>query len=293
MKQLTINGDIIKIPSWNEFTKAQLIKLAACSIEKPTITDFCLQALFIITGLKINKKKHVVIDNEECFYISHGRKKTYLVGESDLAAITLSLREHFFYETQNNGQTVFVPEVDLYNPTINWFRVGNLALWAPAKALANLIFEEYIYTETYYTRYVDKKNEVFMDNLISVLYRPKQNIYNRIINKNYGDKREEFNIYKCKQRAKTITKLDKATRQVILWYYSGCRNYLKQKFPFVFSGTGSASGKDTFEVMLELTTSISGSSINNEKTRKTMLYDILSELNTKADPQNKPKSPRK
>ena len=281
MKTLTINGRTINIPSWNTYSKSQLLQLAKLAILNLDVIEFCTRALFILTGLDILKKKSTLLKDEFCYWIRSSEKIVYLIGENDLAAVTLKLREHFFREIRKDDQLMYEISSKLYKSTLDFVQIGKKRYYSPSHALSNLIFEEYIYTETYFSRYLKDKNIEHIYNLISIIYRPKPPVFHRKMIRKTGDKRAPFNIYECKARAPQFKKLSEAHIKVIMWYYIGCRNFIFGKFSDLFRSTGSGSGEDPFDSFNELTTQLSGSAMNNEKVRRTLLYDVLTELNEK------------
>jgi len=279
MRTLTIDGHSIQVPYWNEWTKEQLLNVSELAGMELPIDEFCLKALFLLTGLKVWKKREKFINVEACYYVRHGKDNVYLIGERDLTYMTMSIRDNFFKKILQKGEESYIFDSQLFENKIVGFLHDHVYYYGPQKGLANLIFEEYIYSETYFDRYSSSKENKYLDKLIAVLYRPQKEVDE--MNPEYdGDKREKFNAHLIEARAKELASLSDKYKTAIFFYYSGCRYFLSKQFPEVFK-EGDGGGTDIFQNFIELTSALSGGSINNEKLRKTMLYDVLSDLNTR------------
>lgn len=267
MATIGINGEKYELKDWNQLNKNELIRLAFLATQKMSIYQLCISFFLMMTGFRLAGKKPVQRGNEICYMVKKG-KKQLLISEVGFTSIVEAIRSHFFVSSKPGEYTI---NPKLHVNTFNKFKLGGTWYQSPKNALSNLIFEEYIYTETYFYRYNKTKDEKWLNLLISVLYKPK------IINANTN-----FDIAVCKANALKIAKIDEAYKLLVLWYYIGSKNFLAGKFRFLFNG-GVDDGLDPFESFLKLTSQLAGKPHENEKVRQTKLYDVLANLNGLAE----------
>lgn len=111
--------------------------------------------------------------------------------------------------------------------------------YGPDKGYNNLLMEELVFTEDFFMKWHEEKEDVkLMDGLISVLYRPAKIGYDFVINKD-GDARIPFNQYECEWNAKNvISKWPLKMKLAIATIYGSYRNWLVDANPEVFGGVG-------------------------------------------------------
>jgi len=117
-------------------------------------------------------------------------------------------------------------------------------LYGPADECSNLIMQEMVFTEDYFTRWKEDQEQIdLLDNLCATLYRPLRvnkdgSEYDININPE-GDCREEFNMNKCNHLAEhKIKNWPMKAKLAIATFYDGFRTTLVENNPEVFGGEG-------------------------------------------------------
>jgi len=107
-------------------------------------------------------------------------------------------------------------------------------LIGPADYASNLTFLEWIKVDLFYSKFMQTKDETFLNKLIAVLYREKRDDVDEFDLEYRGDMRIPFNEYQVQERAVLIAKLEKATKYSILLQYSGLRKWIQSKYQETF-----------------------------------------------------------
>jgi hypothetical protein len=157
------------------------------------------------------------------------------------------------------------------------FLVDRKRYYAPREAFRNLRFDEFIFADTYYLRYLQTGGEHYLDQLVATLYRPERAGYNPEAVSYAGDRREDFNEHLVQARARRLAKLPDHYKHAVLLYYRGCRRLLEQRYGYVFSGdnTAKASATGWQDVLHEL----AGGVHRLEVTAHQGLHNVLREMN--------------
>jgi hypothetical protein len=90
--------------------------------------------------------------------------------------------------------------------------------------LYNASFEEYLMAENYYFAFVETKDPVHLDNLISVLYRRPWHRWDASL---------------IQSRAKIFRVVNGAVKNTVFMWYIGFRSYIPVRCPSLFSGEKS------------------------------------------------------
>lgn len=153
---------------------------------------------------------------------------------NDYQILDLTRNIHWVYE-----------KLDLTENKIFSFTLNEIDYLGPSSDLSNMRFGEFIMTETYFMQYTESglENPIFLDKLISVLYRPHG------IGPEYdpgdpgyrGDCRQKFNSNLIDGRAAIIEGLDLAIKDGIYLFYAVARDLLFSYYPNVFSKRRSSS----------------------------------------------------
>jgi len=139
---------------------------------------------------------------------------------------------------------------------LRWFRFEG-----PESALTNCSFEQFFeYAETYYMQYLTTQQTKYLNLLIASLYV------------RVGDYFKPNNV---EPNAKLIKYLPNHVKLAILIFYTGCRSFLAQKFPNVFSGSGTNNQQPDGLEFSRLIAQITISPAENPSVRKLNLYDAL------------------
>lgn len=157
-----------------------------------------------------------------------------------------------------------------------------LRLWrqhyhGPREAFRNLRFDEFIFADTYYLRYLQTGGEHYLNQLVATLYRPERADYDPRAVTYAGDRREDFNEHLVPARALRLGGLPDHHKHAVLLYYRGCRRLLEQRYEYVFSqdNTTKATATGWADVLHEL----AGGVHRLETTARQGLHNVLREMN--------------
>lgn len=156
-------------------------------------------------------------------------------------------------------------------------RSGGQHYHGPREAFRTLRFDEFIFADTYYLRYLQRGGEHYLDQLVATLYRPERADYDPTAVHFAGDRREDFNEHLVPARALRLAGLPDHYKHAVLLYYRGCRRLLEQRFEYVFSqsNTTKASATGWQDVLHEL----AGGVHRLEATARQGLHNVLREMN--------------
>lgn len=156
-------------------------------------------------------------------------------------------------------------------------RLGKHRYHGPREAFRNLRFDEFIFADTYYLRYLQTGGAHYLSQLVATLYRPQRAGYDPTAVAYQGDRREDFNEHLVPARAQRLAALPDHYQHAVLLYYQGCRRLLEQRYPYVFSqdNTAKASTGGWQEVLHEL----AGGVPHLEVTARAGLANVLREMN--------------
>ena len=149
--------------------------------------------------------------------------------------------------------------------------------YGPREAFRNLRFDEFIFADSYYLRYLQTGGEHYLDQLLAVLYRPERAGYNPEAVDYAGDRREDFNEHLVPARAQRLAALPDHYKHAVLLYYRGCRRLLEQRYEYVFSqdNTTTATANGWQDVLHQL----AGGVHRLEATARQGLANVLREMN--------------
>jgi len=315
MDKVYLNNDLYETAShWNELTREQLLKLTELMGDVTNLNEFMVKLWLDMLEFKVLKQREEIIENQVYFYLwkkteqfkvphihtesayhyvtATIKDKVYLISSQDLHFAASHLRWLFTekMEGQDIIENTFVLHSRLTKNLIPDLTHNKVKYYGPANALTNLTWAEYIFTETYFSRYEKTKNPKWRDLFFAVIYR--QSKTEKEINSNdfNGDKRIPFNPAKTEERVKELKSLSETYKNASLLFYEGCRAFIAKKFPYTFT-VGGGSDDDAFQTMNELTITIKNE-INEplDNIRESLLYDmlnILENLAKRRKPDNK------
>lgn len=279
MRNLQINSDVFHLPSgWNDLKPDQFLRVAELALHELPVEEFRLKMFLNITGLRVMRRKEVKIDEELCFYLKHGNTREYLVSTDELTEVCKSLDFMFTPAKKKDGTDVLMIHCQLYRQLIPKLIHQKVEYAGPDDGLSNILFAEYIHAETSYQHYQKTRKQKYVDRLIAVLYRPIDT------NATGGDKRIAFNDHNLDEDASKLSGLDPALKNAIYMWYEGCRSFLVQKFPEVYSGkTGSPASQDVFENFMYLVNALTDNDVTKtDKVRQSYLMEVMITLNAMA-----------
>jgi hypothetical protein len=203
------------------------------------------------------------------------------------------LCESFFEEITRDGKQVKTFKLSFTKNFIP--RICN-RYYGPQDALQDLNFAEYRMAHSYYTAYIESKNEDDLNHLIAVLYRPRKRFFRlkRLLPSYDGQHRvpltAKSNPLFLEQRAADIADLPMAIRYGIFLFFSGCEEFLAKgsvtvdgkeiDFSILYEKSGD-SGSDSPDIgLVGILYSLAETKVfgSIEETDGTGLYDIMIRL---------------
>lgn len=105
-------------------------------------------------------------------------------------------------------------------------RIGGQHYHGPREAFRTLRFDEFIFADTYYLRYLQTGGEHYLNQLVATPYRPERVGYDPTAPAYAGDCRQDFNEHLVPARARRLAGLPDHHKHAVLLYYRGCRRLL-------------------------------------------------------------------
>jgi hypothetical protein len=166
---------------------------------------------------------------------------------------------------------------------IKYIRCTFVRLYGPDSGLANCTFWEYIKAEQYFLNYLEKKDPIWLDKLVAVLYRPSIEKFNPSI---HEDRRIPLNDVSVRYRTKQMEKVSAETKVAVLIWFDGCRSSLIKNFPIVFKKPSATQNTQSPKAQsgaasqswMNLISELAGSMDNYEKIGATNLYTALTDI---------------
>jgi hypothetical protein len=110
------------------------------------------------------------------------------------------------------------------------------ATWhGPLGQLRNLLFGEFMFADTFFVLYCLHGQAKFLDQFLTVLYRPARPDADPDAPDWTGDVRLPFNEHQLERRATRVARVPQAQKLAVLTWYRGCRAQLADEFPDVFA----------------------------------------------------------
>ncbi|PSR53926.1 hypothetical protein AHMF7605_10550 [Adhaeribacter arboris] len=132
-------------------------------------------------------------------------------------------------------------------PVISLGKWRRQKYYGPASSFRNLLFLEFIFSDTYFIAWSKKQNEELLNKFIACLYRERT--WFHFIKKRFssynGDNRRAFNSHLVEVRAHKLAQLPLEVKQSIVLWYRGCREELEKDYPRVFSGDNQQAAERT------------------------------------------------
>jgi len=252
MNQIVINGKSVMSPSsWNELSRKQLLFVSRLFHGQLTMIDFKLRALFKFISItpKIKKRLHT--------------EDTYFLCE------TLD----FLFE-----------EVSLTRNLLPILKTGWRTYVGPSDAMKNCTFGEFTIANSLLDSFSSTKDQMYLDEMIAVLYRPKKWFW--FFRKNFTDnqdKRKRFAHRTLEKRTVTMADLDLHAKYSVFLFFSGVLNSFPDLYPYVYQQKGDFGGEDNGWASLII--SLADGKTDDKSLETIMnsnLYNVLIGLNKKS-----------
>jgi hypothetical protein len=259
MRKLQLNEDVYDIPgTWNELTTEQLCylirlvnKLLSAEEIKLKMLLYCMRACV---------KTYIPTDEGMLFRIKTGKKKYDLSAEE--LAICADLFAYLFI-TENDS--ISINPLLTRNP-FSELRIKRKIFIGADEGLSSITYGQFVMLMTRFQE-MQLRPEAIND-FIAVIYT--------------SEKRE------C--TAALIAQLSIEIKTAILWYYLGSMQFITEKFPITFSGSGGSSSS-VFESQMRVIDALANNDVTKKEiVKNALLYDALYSLEIAAENTEKMKN---
>ena len=143
-------------------------------------------------------------------------------------------------------------------PPVTGYRHCNIKLFS-------VILEDYLNAENYYNAFIQTEDRKYLGKLFRV-------------------------FYKRKKLAVRLWPVSRFQKYAVFMWFTGARNYLAVKYPYLFSGNSESGTVSPDEQILNLLSSLNNGDVTaNDKIFKSHVHECFHELNLKIEysPKNK------
>jgi len=146
-----------------------------------------------------------------------------------------------------------------YVPRIRGLETPNLILYKTT-------LEQYLMADNFYIRFINRGDFKDLDRMIAALFC--QNIADIDLDK----------------RTRRVARSKKKVRLAVFIWFSGLKCWMRDKYPYIFSGIDQESGQTPDQAILGLLSALNGGDITKNKTiLSTGVHEALYELNQKME----------
>ncbi len=207
---------------WGEMTKEQILFVMKQALFLVTgqiqLMDFKVKVLYYLMGIKRTEKHN----KKDAKYLTEEQREQ----KYDNIARLLPTIDFMF--TEHEGKPVF--NYDCVKNLVPQIKVPGIGkIYGPAEALLNCTFGEYMAAFEYFRLFREEREEVYINNLCSVLYRPWIKGYKKLLkDPNYkGEIREPFNRELSGRRSDKFNSVPAHVKYAIFIFFGACDNYIK------------------------------------------------------------------
>lgn len=244
MKTLTIGEDNYLIPgNWNELTNDQLIFLVRMMQNKVSTEEVKLKLLLYCMNAQVRRQEKT--PEGLLYHISAPKKKNYALTPMQMSAMA-DIFDYLF---------IYIDEQYCINPmlTRNPFpktNCGCRTVYGPADGLTDITYQQFADLQIWQTKIEESKD--YLNMFLSIIYKDKKDVPLNVINK-----------------------MSPTVKTCIVWFYLGCLNFLQNKFPKVFSGSGDKSGDVVDGQMRIIDALAQGKLVDKDSVKNSLLWDAL------------------
>jgi hypothetical protein len=291
---LTIDDVKFILPQrWSDISQEQYLQVAKLSTRELSLAEFRVLMLMAVTGMRVARKHHVLIDGKEYFYLQHGLTHEFLVSAGQLLAICQSFDFMFRKEGMPDEEPVYTLQFSGVKQLIPEIQSPYGLLYGPADGLSNLTMAEYIKTETAYSEWIRSHKLHHALQIMAVLWRPGKKGYNPDTDTT-GDRREAYNPFTVDANAGRLAAMPREYANGVLMWYESCQRFIRDKWPEIYEGEQSKEKVDAFTGFMRLVTSLADNDVTKaEAVRAAYLYDTLFSLQSMAKQYKKMKEQTK
>lgn len=210
---------------WNKLTAKQLLKVSGLFLAKLEFEEFRLRIFLYLSGVKALPKKVV---KDQVYWLFNKGKTEFMMDRQELAWLLHSVE----FLTVDSRLTV-------NKFTRIWLPIGRV--FGPTEKCYSITYLEFIHAEAALYAYQQTSKVEHLNHLCAILYRPQKKDYHPLRPDFDGDRREPFNDFIYRHRAKWFNFVSIRKRFAIYLFYTGCRNELMDSFKNLFSGSSVSS----------------------------------------------------
>jgi len=243
---------IILPKRWSDLNRDQLARISKLLLKFRDKPDFLVRCLLMFTGWKIVRWKMLVERSGNSYYFKNQAKDEFCISGD----VFTELIKRIEWLTGDITLNSFSPSVPGYD--------------SPNFMLYSTTLNQYLMADNYYRQFVEKVDFIALARMVVVLYCKDP---------------EAIDVEKA---GKELLKLEKSILYAVFIWFSGAKNWLREKYPFVFNVQGNEGNEYADEVILSLLSSLNGGDITRNKSiLNTMVHEALFELNLKIETSQK------
>lgn len=210
---------------WNKLTPKQLLKVSGLFLAKLEFEEFRLRIFLYLSGVKTMPKKVI---KDQVYWLFRKGKTEFMLDRQELAWMLHSVE---FLTSDSRLTLNKFPRL--------WLPTG--CVFGPDEKCYSITYLEFIHAEAALYAYQKSNKVEYLNQLCSILYRPQKKEYHPLRPDFDGDRRQVFNDFIYKRRAKWFRFVSINRRFAIYLFYTGCRNELMDSFKSLFSGSAVSS----------------------------------------------------
>lgn len=265
MIKLHIENKIYLLPEkMDEMTTDQLISLSRLVSTELPIQEIKVKMLFVCLGAHAKRMK-----NDGYYRIQIGKDVFGLTVE-ELTQVSAAF-DYLFTEPDKDGRCFFDCRL-----TVNHFpevRIRGRKFYGPRQAMTDLLYNQYIYLQTYDVM-KEKKPEAVYAWLGCMFLRDKKQF-----------NPEDLNL-------KHMRRLAPETIILMLWFWIGSCRYIADKFPRIFTDEDGSGGGNPYDGQQKLLDYIAKADPEKKRQYKQdQLYNILYSLDYLLESEERPQNP--
>ena len=263
MKTITIDRLKCEIPStWNEFSDEELVFLSI--VMSGPVTPDAVKLKMLLFMIKASVNKYETARDGIRYHINIAGKSYFL------SALQMSDMAHaldWLFKENTDGSPVLDVRLTRNPFPVIETKMGFIA--GPEDALSNITYGQFIMLQSYQQ----------MLNTEDGVYKFLATIY----------KKDKFNT--SEEGSPEVIKLVRPDiLRVLIWYYIGSMEFIREKFPNVFSGGESGSGS-VFDNQMRVVDALAGGDVTKkDQVKSAYLYDALYTLEIGIENERKAKS---
>jgi hypothetical protein len=184
------------------------------------------------------------------------------------------LNTFFYFITDPDKVEDEAEKAPLTDNKITVIKQGRDKYYGPVGDFEQLSGREWTAADEAFREYCQTGEEAQLDQLIAILWRPRNTNIDMKSESFKGDCRMPYNSFTAEFRAKRFAKLDYRIKLVVLLWFRGCRHEWEQVYEKVFSGSAAENIENYgwMETMQKLSGTTFGSL---EETENTPMWKLL------------------